>query len=198
MGLDLDNTEGQTPLDENEKEGLLITTITTRGELDEFEQLGVQKAFEWTMARTYSLDQILTEEFVREVHKRMFGDVWRWAGEFRTTDKNLGVDKTRIRVELKLLLDDCRYWIDHAVFVPDEIAVRFSHRIVTIHPFSNGNGRHSRLIADILLSHGFGRPHLSWGSISLLAEGETRSRYLRALRQADQNDYRSLVEFARQ
>ncbi|MEX1276335.1 MAG: mobile mystery protein B [Bacteroidota bacterium] len=198
MGLDLDNTEGQTPLDENEKEGLLITTITTRGELDEFEQLGVEKAIEWTMTRTYGLDQILTEEFVREVHKRMFGDVWRWAGEFRTTDKNLGVDKTRIRVELKLLLDDCRYWIDHAVFVPDEIAVRFSHRIVTIHPFSNGNGRHSRLIADILVSHGLGRPHLSWGSISLIAKGEARSKYLRALRQADENDYRSLVEFARQ
>jgi Fic-DOC domain mobile mystery protein B len=96
----------------------------------------------------------------------MFADVWKWAGQFRTSNKNLGVDKNRIRIELKNLLDDCRYWIDHTVFSEDEIAVRFSHPIVTIHPFSNGNGRHSRLIADILVSHAFGRPHFSWGSIN--------------------------------
>jgi Fic-DOC domain mobile mystery protein B len=198
MGLDLDFTASQTPLDEDEKEGLLITTITTHGELDEFEQLGVEKAIEWTMKRKVGLQQILTEDFVRELHKRMFGDIWKWAGQFRTSNKNLGVDKNQIRTEVKKLLDDCQYWIDHKVFAGDEIAVRFSHRIVTIHPFSNGNGRHSRLIADILVSHGFGRTHFSWGSINLTAHGAARSAYLKALREAGENDYQSLIVFARQ
>ena len=198
MGLDLDYTQGQTPLDEDEKEGLLISTITTRGELDEFEQLGVEKAIEWSMKRKLVLENILTEDFVRELHKRMFSDIWRWAGEFRTTNKNIGVDKNEIRPELKKLLDDCRYWIDNKVFVVDEIGARFSHRIVTIHPFANGNGRHSRLIADILVNHGLGQPHFTWGSINLTAKGEARFKYLQALKQADENNYQSLIEFARQ
>jgi Fic-DOC domain mobile mystery protein B len=198
MGLDFDYTAGQTPIDEDEKEGLLITTITTRGDLNEFEQLGVEKAIEWTMKRKVGLEQILTEDFVRELHKRMFGDIWKWAGQFRTSNKNLGVDKNQIRTEVKKLLDDCRYWIDQKVFAEDEIAVRFSHRIVTIHPFSNGNGRHSRLIADILVNHGFGRPIFSWGSINLTAHGAARLAYLKALREADDNDYQSLIIFARQ
>ncbi len=198
MGLDLDYPDGQTPLDGDEKEGLLITTITTRGELDEFEQLGVEKAIEWTIKRKLGLQQILTEDFLKELHKRMFEDIWKWAGQFRTSNKNLGVDKNHIRTEVKKLFDDCRYWIDHKVFAEDDIAVRFSHRIVTIHPFSNGNGRHSRLIADILVSHGFGLPPFSWGSINLTAQGAERSAYLKALREADDNGYQSLINFARQ
>ncbi len=198
MGLDLDYTDGQTPLDEDEKDGLLITIITTRGELNEFEQLGVEKAIEWTMKRKLGLGKILTEDFVKELHKRMFEDIWKWAGQFRTSNKNLGVDKHQVGIEVRKLLDDCRYWIDHNVFTGDEIAVRFSHCIVSIHPFANGNGRHSRLIADILVSHGFGRPFFSWGSINLTAQGAARSAYLKALREADENDYRSLVDFARQ
>ena len=119
MELDHDSTNGQTPLDEDEKEGLLITTITTHGELDEFEQLGVEKAIEWTMKRKFGLEQILTEKFVRELHKKMFADIWKWAGQFRTSNKNLGVDKNKIRINVKDLLEDCRYWIDHKVFVED-------------------------------------------------------------------------------
>jgi Fic-DOC domain mobile mystery protein B len=198
MGLNLDFPNGQTPLDEDEKEGLLIATITSRGELDEFEQLGVEKAMEWARSRKFGLQQMLTEDFAVELHKMMFGDIWRWAGQFRTTNKNLGADKSEIRTEVKKLLDDCRYWVDHNVFAADEIAVRLSHRMVSIHPFPNGNGRHSRLIADILVSHGFGQPAFSWGSINLTAPGTARSAYLKALREADNNDYRSLIAFARQ
>ena len=196
--MNLDFSDGQTPLDEDEKQGLLITTITTRGELDEFEQLGVEKAIEWTMKRKLTLQQILTEDFVKELHRRMFEDMWKWAGQFRTSNKNLGVNTNHIRTEIRKLLDDCRYWIEHNVFAEDEIALRFSHRIVSIHPFSNGNGRHSRLIADILVSDGLGRPIFSWGSINLTAQGAARSAYLKALREADDNDYRSLIDFARQ
>jgi Fic-DOC domain mobile mystery protein B len=198
MGLDLDYKDGQTPIDEDEKEGLLITTITTRGDLNEFEQLGVEKAIEWTRKRKFGLLQILSEEFVMGLHRRMFEDIWDWAGEFRTSNKNLGVDKNQIRIELKKLFDDCRYWTEHKRFAEDDIAVRFSHRMVTIHPFANGNGRHSRLIADILISHGFGRPYFSWGSINLTAQDAARSAYLKAIGEADNNEYRSLIEFARQ
>jgi len=198
MGLDLDYGDGQTPLDEDEKEGLLITTITTRGELDEFEQLGVEKAVEWTMKRTLTLSQILTEDFAKELHRRMFDDIWKWAGHFRTSNKNLGVDKNEIRIELKKLLDDCGYWVNKKVFVEDEIAVRFSHRIVTIHPFANGNGRHSRLIADILVNHGLRQPHFSWGSINLTKKGDARSAYINALHEADEGNYKPLIKFARQ
>lgn len=198
MGLDLDYINGQTPLDEDEKDGLLIPTITTRGDLDEFEHLGVQKAMEWGMRREIDLDRILTVEFVLELHKRMFGSIWNWAGERRKSNKNLGVDKNQILLELKKLLDDCRFWIERKMFNEDEIAIRFSHRMVSIHPFTNGNGRHSRLIADILASHGLGRPNFTWGSNSLTAKGAARSKYLKALREADEGNYQPLVEFARQ
>ncbi|MBI2429051.1 MAG: mobile mystery protein B [Ignavibacteriales bacterium] len=198
MAVNLDYTDGQTPLDEDEKEGLLIPTITTRGELDEFEQHGVEKAIEWTLRRTIPLPDILTEDFVKQLHKRMFNEIWKWAGQFRTTNKNIGVDKNAIAVEIKKLMDDCRYWVEYKPFGDDEIAVRFSHRMVQIHPFSNGNGRHSRLIADILVNHGLGKPVFTWGSAKLTAKGTARSAYLNALREADRNNFKPLVEFARQ
>jgi len=197
MGLDLEYTNRQTPIDEDEKEGLLIPTITTRGELDEFEQLGVEKANEWLLARKLSVNKILTVEFVKDLHKRMFGDIWKWAGEFRKTNKNIGVDKFTIRAELKNLLDDCTYWIENKVFSQDEISVRLSHRMVLIHPFANGNGRHSRLIADVLVSKGFSKPYFTWGSVSLTEQSEARTKYLSALKDADINDYKLLIKFSR-
>lgn len=198
MGLKLEYIDGQTPIDEDEKEGLLIPTITTRGDLDEFEQLGVEGAIEWSRERKFGLQQILSEDFVFELHRRMFGEVWKWAGEARRSNKNMGIDWTQIHIELRKLLDDCKHWIDHKAFPEDEIAVRFSHRMVVIHPFPNGNGRHSRLIADILVSHGLGQPVFSWGSINLTAKGTARLAYLKALKQADEGNYQSLIGFARQ
>ena len=197
MGLDLDYVDGQTPLDEDEKDGLLIPTITTRGELDEFEQLGVEKANEWLLTKKFTIDKILTEEFVRDLHKKMFSDIWRWAGKFRRTEKNIGVDPVMIPIELRNLLDDCKYWMENKVFSEDEIAIRLSHRMVWIHLFANGNGRHSRLIADVLVNKGFGKSYFTWGSVNLTKEGEARNKYLAALRSADQQDYKPLIEFAR-
>lgn len=198
MGLDLDYIDGQTPIDEDEKEDLLVKTISTLGELDEFEQLNVEKAIEWTLKRKLDVNKILTEDFVKELHKRMFDDVWKWAGTFRNSNKNIGVDKFQIGINLRNLLDDCKYWIEQKTYAGDEIAIRFSHRIVNIHPFPNGNGRHSRLIADILVSHGLGKPHFTWGSKNLTKKGEARSKYLKALKEADQVDYKLLIEFARE
>ncbi|MHB8339053.1 MAG: mobile mystery protein B [Ignavibacteriaceae bacterium] len=198
MGLNLDYSDGHTPLDEDEKDGLLIKTITTRGELDEFEQLGVEKANVWLLTRRLDAKRILTEEFVKELHKRMFSDIWEWAGEFRKTDKNLGIDKFMIGIELKKLLDDCRFWIEKKTFTEDEIAIRLSHRMVSIHPFANGNGRHSRLIADVLINKQFKKSYFSWGSRNLVKHGEAHKQYLKALKEADKLNYKPLIEFSRQ
>jgi Fic-DOC domain mobile mystery protein B len=197
MGLGLEYINGQTPLDEDEKEGLLLPTIATRGELDEFEQQNIEQAVQWTLMRNFKQQAVFSEEFVREVHWRMFNNVWAWAGEFRKTNKNIGVDKWQVSIELKILLDDVIYWIEHNTCSPDEIAVRFKHRLVTIHCFPNGNGRHSRLMADIIIEKIFKRPVFSWGASTLLAEGGSRAAYLKALKSADNGDYSLLLAFAR-
>ncbi|MGH2564811.1 MAG: mobile mystery protein B, partial [Ginsengibacter sp.] len=148
MGLDLDYIDGQTPLDEDEKEGLLIKTIATRGELDEFEQQNIEQAVLWTLSRSFKADAVFTEDFLRALHKRMYSNVWAWAGEFRKTNKNIGVDKWQIPTDLRNLLDDTKFWYANNTYSPDELTIRFKHRLVSIHCFPNGNGRHSRLMAD--------------------------------------------------
>ena len=197
MGITLAYQEGQTPLDEEEKEGLLIPTITTREELDEFEQLNIEKALEWTLRRRFTADTLFSEDTIRSLHKRMLGDVWRWAGEFRTSEKNIGISRFQIPIELRKLIDDTRYWVQAGIMEPDEIAIRFKHRIVSIHCFANGNGRHSRLMADIIASKFFQLPVFRWGNSALVKADETRKQYLQALHSADKNDYKKLITFAR-
>lgn len=197
MGLDLEYIEGQSPIDEDEKEGLKIRTISTRGELDEFEQKNIEKAIEWTYKNKFDYTEILTEDFVSKVHKQMFNEVWEWAGKRRNTNKNIGVDKFQIFIELKNLLDDCKYWIENQTYEKDEIAIRFKHRLVKIHIFPNGNGRHARLCADILISHVFKKPVFTWGNTSLSKMSDTRRNYLNALYQADDEVYYPLIQFAR-
>ena len=197
MGLILDYTTPQTALDEDEKEGLLVKTITSRQELDEFEQQNIEQAIKWSMHKRFKISKILTEKFVCHLHEKMFEQTWAWAGEFRKTNKNIGVDKYRIGIELGQLLSDCKYWIANNTFSPDEIAIRLKHRIVKIHPFPNGNGRHSRLIADILVEHGFGKPVFTWGSQKMNCSKTLRKEYLQALFNADRENYEPLIEFAR-
>ena len=198
MGLKLDYIDGQTPLDEDEKEGLLISTITTRGDLDEFEQLNIEKAHEWFLTRNFTAEQVLTEEFVKNLHKKMLGDVWHWAGSFRNSNKNIGSDKYVIGIDLKQLLDDCKYWVEHKTYDEDEIAVRFSHRIVKIHCFPNGNGRHSRMIGDILNEKVFKNKQFTWGGANLASASEIRTKYINALIAADEGDYSALLKFVRE
>ena len=197
MGLALDYIDGQTPLDKEEKEGLLIPTIATRGELDEFEQQNIEQAVQWTLERSFKPERIFTEEFIRTVHKRMYADVWTWAGAFRKTNKNIGVDKWQIPSDLKFLLDDAKYWHENKTYPPDEIAVRFKHRIVSIHCFPNGNGRHSRLMADIIIEKIYKQPVFSWGAANLSSEGDTRTAYLKAVKTADKGDCSLLLAFVR-
>jgi len=185
--------DASTPLTEEEREDLIPSYITLRPELNEAEQANILEAEEWAFARKRD---VLDERFLTGLHKRMFGRVWRWAGKFRKTERNIGIDAYRITVELRQLLDDCRYWIEHGTYEPDEIAARFHHRLVLIHPFPNGNGRHARLATDrLLVSMGCSR--FTWGRVNLVDPGETRQRYVDALRAADHHDIAPLLEFVR-
>ncbi len=197
MGLDLTYQNGQTPLDEDEKEGLLIPSITTREELDEFEQLNVEKAYQkHLLRRSIKTATILSEEFIRRLHKDMYGDVWAWAGTYRKSNKNIGVDKFQIGTQLRQLIDDCHYWIENKTYSDVEIAIRFKHRLVAIPPFPNGNGRHSRMMADILMKYVFKKPALSWGQKSLTSKSKTRTVYIQALKKADNFEIEPLLTFA--
>ncbi len=197
MGLVLDYGDGQTPIDEDEKEGLLIPTIATREELDEFEQQNIEKAILWTIGRRLKAKAILTEEFVLLLHRLMYGDVWGWAGAFRKTNKNIGVDKWQIPTDLRNLLQDAMYWIENNTYPSQEIAIRFKHRIVSIHCFPNGNGRHSRLMGDVIVEKIFGLPVFTWGAANLVKAGDTRKEYLKALKAADNGDMEPLIKFSR-
>jgi Fic-DOC domain mobile mystery protein B len=190
-----DTPEGATPLDPDEAEGLLLSHITTRAEMDRWEQDNVAEAEVWAFRRAHP--DILTDGFARRLHKRMFGNVWQWAGSYRKTGKNIGLDAWQISTELRTLCDDCAAWIEHAVYPPDEIAVHFHHRLTAIHPFANGNGRHARLMTDILLVHLLKQPRFTWGSGNLVNAGDCRKQYIDALRAADRYDYEPLLAFVR-
>jgi Fic-DOC domain mobile mystery protein B len=198
MGIDLSYTYGQTPISEEEIEELLIKTISTKAQLDEFEQMNIEIAVEWTMKQKFNIDRVLSIEFIKEVHKRMFNKVWGWAGNFRRSNKNIGVDKHFIYSELKKLIDDVNFWIDNKIYTDDEIAVRYKHRLVKIHPFPNGNGRHSRLCADILISHIFYQKIFSWGSNNNRSKQvDIRKQYIDAILSADEGDINPLLKFSR-
>jgi len=197
VGLIIDFANGQTPLTDEEREGLLIPTVSNRGELDEFEQLNVELAVEWSLGRKLKTGRILSEAFILELHRRMYDQVWRWAGNYRTTNKNIGVDKYQIPTEVRKLIDDAKYWYENDTFSPDELAIRFKHRLVSIHPFANGNGRHSRLLADVIASHIYHQPVFTWGQAGLVKPGEARRSYIAAFHAADKGDVAPLLDFAR-
>lgn len=193
MALNLDYAPGQTPLDADEAAQLVPKHITTLGALNEWEQVNIQLALRW--ARRNGKVPVLTEDFCRELHRRMFDKTWQWAGTFRTSDKNIGCDWRQVPVRLRQLLDNAQYWVDEKVYPLDETATRFHHRLVLVHAFPNGNGRHARLMTDCLLRQ-YGAAPFSWGRGNLLS-GDTRNRYLDCLRAADAGDITALAQFAR-
>ena len=188
-----EESDGSTPLTEEELEQLIPSYITYRHELNDAEQSNILEGGEWAFRRK---QDVLSERFLDSLHNRMFRQVWRWAGKHRQSNKNLGVDAYRIPTELGQLLEDCRYWIDNGTFEPDEIAARFHHRLVWIHPYPNGNGRHARLATDLLLVS-LGCKPFSWGRVNLIDAGKTRTEYIAALRAADNHDFKRLLEFVR-
>ena len=186
-----DDVTGETALDPDEIEGLIPVHLTTRSELDRWEHDNIVGALEWF--EIHKPKNILSETFMRELHRRMFGEVWSWAGKFRLSEKNIGIPFHQIPVQLKLLIDDTRFWIEHSTYSPDELVIRFHCRLVSIHPFPNGNGRHARLMTDLLLENVLGRLAFSWGG----RDGEARRSYIQALQAADAQDFGPILEFAR-
>ncbi|QIK41057.1 mobile mystery protein B [Pontivivens nitratireducens] len=192
--MTFEEPDGATPLDPDEMEGLRFKHISTRGELDELEQANITQGLRWLSRRRGG--DILADDFVRSLHKRLFGDVWKWAGTYRLREKNIGIDPMLISVQLRYLLDDARYWAEHSTYEPLEAAARFHHRMVQIHPFPNGNGRHARISADIYLNDYFDLSPIAWASgFNLQADNERRSQYIIALRAADGGDFEPIISF---
>jgi len=186
-----------TPLDPDEAEGLVPSHITTQGELNAWEQLNIARADTWAMSRRRRrATTVLTSEFAAELHRRMFDQTWSWAGTYRRTGKNIGVPATQIRIALRERLADAAVWKAERVYELDEIAARLHHQLVLVHPWPNGNGRWSRLMADALL-RAERRPRFSWGSRDLARATDAREDYLAALRAADHGDFALLLAFAR-
>lgn len=194
---------GATPLNQDESAGLIPSHITIQSELNEWEEVNILKAESWIFSKN-SHGNFLSIDFLRLVHRKMFSDTWTWAGVFRSTEKTVGVAPFNITTDLTNLLEDTRYQIincrpdDAAAYNHkiDEIACRFHHRLVAIHPFPNGNGRHARLMTDLLLTQA-GRPRFTWGKKNLVAVSPVRDQYIAALRKADRRDYTALSEFVR-
>ena len=189
---------GATPLDLDEVKDLIPNYITAVSELNQLEQANIDDAFVWAERQDSSV--LLTATFVFKMHQKMFNQVWRWAGKQRNSNKNIGVPKEQIANELGQLLKLTEYWIQNETFQVDEIAVRFHHRLVYIHIFANGNGRHARMMTDLLLVR-LKAPKFTWGAqasvAALVVEGKTRSEYINALKKADEGDFSAILQFAR-
>ncbi len=191
----LTTSDGNTPLSPEETADL-IPSLATKEELNEWERENILLAREWAIKNRTSAIEIVSDEYVRKLHQKMFDETWKWAGHYRKTEKNIGVPFHEIPERLGVLFGDVRFWIENTTFSPDEIAIRFHHRLVFIHPFPNGNGRHGRLIADVLVMR-LGRPAFSWGSKELVKQSDARDEYLKALRAADHDDIQPLLKFSR-
>lgn len=187
--------DGATPLDYDELKGLLPTHITTRSELDFLEMENISQAIIWS--ESLKAIDILNIGFICKLHKKMFSNVWKWAGKFRKSQKNIGIPYIQIEVELQTLCDDAQAWKQYNTYSPDEFAARFHHRLVFIHPFLNENGKHARLMADLILEKLFATKVFSWGGESLANHNKIRKEYIKALKMADEHDYSLLLEFVR-
>ena len=183
--------EGHTPLGHEDRQGLKLTYITTRSELNEAEQENILRA---RQRRHPTLEALLDDTYLRDLHRAMFGDVWAWAGTYRRLEMSIGIDPAQIAVCVRDLVADAKIWAEHEE--PLVVAVRFHHRLVSIHPFPNGNGRHGRQAADYLME-ALEQPPFTWGSAGSRGDVEgTRRRYLGALREADHGDLVRLEHFA--
>ena len=186
--------DGNTLLSHEERLGLIPTWIVFRHELNEVEQANIVQGERWAFSRARD---VLDENILRELHKRMFGEVWTWAGHYsRENNRRIGSGRHMIPIDLRQLVGDARYWLEKETYPPDEIAIRFHNRLVFIHPFPNGNGRHGRLAADLLVTR-LGTQRFTWGRTSLIDPGDARAQYLAAQRAADRHDIAPLLAFAR-
>lgn len=190
------DTDGQTPLDPDEASGLKLAFIATRGDLNAAEGNSIATGMQWAESRVRRGAHVASEEFLRKLHLKLFGEVWEWAGSYRRTERNIGIDPLQIPIALRQLFDDVAAWLEFKAYEPDERAARLHHRLTWIHPFPNGNGRTSRAMADLsLLAQGIAP--FSWGANTGLPAQETRQCYLAAVRAADGHDLAPLMAFVR-
>jgi len=185
---------GNTPIDPNEAEGL-IPDLITQSQLNEYEQLNIATAWIWAPTSRYLKRQLLSRDGLQRLHQRMFDRTWKWAGQFRRSEKSIGIKWTEVPVAVQSLCDDTTYQLKEQSFPLEEIAVRFHYRLVSIHPFPNGNGRHARMAADLLCLQRGGQA-FPWGASNLTARGSARAAYLDALKRADNGDLLPLMQFA--
>jgi len=187
-----------TPIQPDDQKKLIPTWIQSRDDLNVAEEDNIASGLGWAKRRRPKPLVIATDAFSRNLHKVMFGKVWKWAGAYREVElENIGVPRWQIASRSAELFDQFRYWIEHSTFTPDEVAVRFHHQLVFVHAFTNGNGRHSRMMAD-LLAESLGREPFTWGRGDLGDDtGELRRTYIAALRKADNGDIGDLLAFAR-
>lgn len=185
------------PLSEAEKDDLIVDYVVDKEGVYALEQVNIEKAIKWTFRKRLTDPRIISESFIKKLHQKMYGDVWKWAGRYRTSERNLGIAHYKIAQELKVLVDDTSFWIKNDTYPAVEIAIRFKHRLVSIHCFPNGNGRHSRLMADLIIEKIYKQKYFTWGGSSLIRDDEKRRKYISALQKADRGDYEDLVLFAR-
>ncbi len=193
MGIDFELPVGATPIDPDEAGGL-IPSITTQAELNEFELINIGEAVEWARKSRQAKESILEEKILKSLHREMFGKTWKWAGKFRQTQKSIGIEAYRISAELHTLAADVEFWLANQTYPPEEIAARFHHRLVSIHPFPDGNGRHARLATDLFCERE-GWPIPTWGASDLVATSDARARDIAALKAADAHDIQPLLTF---
>jgi Fic-DOC domain mobile mystery protein B len=197
MALTGAHAPGATPLSDEDLEGLRVPSVKTHGELNEVEAANIIRGQEWALrARATRLPDMLCDEFMRRLHRAMLGDVWTWAGKYRITNTNIGVPYPQIREQLHNVYADARTWLEHQIYSPEEFAVRLHYRIVTVHPFRNGNGRHARMVAHLILVRHFKRDPLPWRNSPLHVADEVRKAYIHALVAADHHDFGPLLAFA--
>jgi len=198
MALTDAHAPGATPLSEEDLRGLKLTSVTTQGELNEAEAQNILRGQEWARrSRASKLSDMLSDDYLLRLHKQMFGDVWKWAGKFRERETNIGVSPRNIRTDLRHLYEEAHGWLEFRAYPPDEIAIRLHYRVVTIHPFPNGNGRHARLLAHMTMVRHFGLTPLPWGGSTLHDLDANRKAYIDALVAADKRDFAPLLAFAR-
>jgi len=183
---------GATPLDPDEVRGLIPSHITTQAELNEWEHDNIVDGERWAFA--HRRNDLLTAEFLKHLHRKMFGATWKWAGRWRTTEKNIGIAPERIPEAVRQLLLDVAAQLEAHSYPIRETAARLHHRLVQIHPFPNGNGRVARTYTDLLLRE-HGEERFRWGEGALIESGDARDRYVAALCAADGRDYGPLLGF---
>ena len=182
--------EGATLIDPDEAADLIPRHVRTRAQLNRWEQENIVAAERWTIRTRFSA---LDDWTIRELHRRMFDRTWGWAGAYRQSDKNIGVDWRTIAVEVRNLVDDGSWWLRERVYDIDEAALRLHHRLVYIHPFPDGNGRHARLWCDLLLRQ-HDRSPIAWQSERLGTVSEARRAYIGSLQAADAGDLQPLLD----